>query len=106
MHCDRRSVGHRVTFDAFAAVHGMVSGLTKAANAHLTYLNRFILIGAMKGVMVLTEISRKYHLEACVPSLEGFGFETEAVFTDERNWFALILLKRTDSLSESRERRT
>lgn len=23
-----------------------------------------------------------------------------------RNWFALILLKRTDSLSESRERRT
>jgi uncharacterized SAM-dependent methyltransferase len=106
MHCDRRSVGHRVTFDAFAAVHGMVSGLTKAANAHLTYLNRFILIGAMKGEMVLTEISRKYHLEACVPSLEGFGFETEAVFTDERNWFALILLKRTDSLSESRERRT
>ena len=56
--------------------------------------------------MVLTEISRKYHLEACVPSLEEFGFETEAVFTDERNWFALILLKRTDSLSESRERRT
>jgi L-histidine N-alpha-methyltransferase len=56
--------------------------------------------------MVLTEISRKYHLEACVPSLEGFGFETEAVFTDERNWFGLILLKRTDSLSESRERRT
>jgi L-histidine N-alpha-methyltransferase len=59
-----------------------------------------------EGEMILTEISRKYYLEACVPSLEGFGFETEAVFTDERNWFALILLKRTDSLSESRERRT
>lgn len=55
------------------------------------------------GEMVQTEISRKYHLEACIPHLERFGFETEEVFTDERDWFALILLRRTDSLSESPE---
>jgi L-histidine N-alpha-methyltransferase len=51
------------------------------------------------GEMVQTEISRKYRLEEHIPYLEAFGFEAEEVFTDEQGWFALILLRRTDSLA-------
>jgi L-histidine N-alpha-methyltransferase len=50
-----------------------------------------------KGETVQTEISRKFRLQKFVPSLEGFGFVTEEVFTDERDWFALLLLRRTDA---------
>src|ERR1035437_656720 len=55
------------------------------------------------GEMIRIGISRNYHLEACIPHLEEFRFGTEEVFTDDRNWFALILLRRTDSVCESSE---
>lgn len=58
-----------------------------------------------EGEMVETEISRKYRLGKYIPYLEGFGFETEGVFTDEQEWFALVLLKRTDSLTRLPGRR-
>jgi len=56
-----------------------------------------------RGEMIQTEISRKYCLDEYIPYLQGFGFEIEEIFTDERNWFALILMKRTGSLSRSPE---
>lgn len=49
------------------------------------------------GDMIRTEISRKYRLDRFVPQLEGLGFEAEEVFTDEREWFALVLLRRRGS---------
>ena len=47
-----------------------------------------------KGERVNTEVSRKFDLEEFLPYVEEFGFATEEVFTDDRNWFALILLQR------------
>jgi L-histidine N-alpha-methyltransferase len=48
------------------------------------------------GEMVHTEISRKFRLRKFIPYFEEFGFATEEVFTDERDWFALLLLRRVD----------
>jgi L-histidine N-alpha-methyltransferase len=55
-------------------------------------LDATIEIGA--GEQVMVEISRKFVLEKLATYLSVFGFELEDVFTDERDWFALLLLKR------------
>jgi L-histidine Nalpha-methyltransferase len=47
-----------------------------------------------EGEMVRIEISRKFRLEHFVPYLDQFGFCVEESFTDEQNWFALLLLRR------------
>ncbi len=49
------------------------------------------------GEAVLVEISRKFRLEQFLPYLETFGFESEQVFTDRRNWFALVLVRKAAS---------
>lgn len=60
---------------------------------HVAPLNRTFTIAC--GEMIHTEISRKFRLETFVPYLKGFGFELQEVFTDQQNWFALILLQRS-----------
>jgi len=47
-----------------------------------------------EGEMILIEISRKFRLEEFIRYAGTFGFSAEGVFTDERNWFALLLLRR------------
>ncbi len=48
-----------------------------------------------EGEEVQTETSRKFRLREFIPYLEEYGFTTEEVFSDERNWFALLLLRRS-----------
>lgn len=54
------------------------------------------------GEEVQTEISRKFRLERVIPELVRTGFVAEAVFTDERRWFALLLLRRAPFYSPGR----
>lgn len=51
------------------------------------------------GDVIHTEISRKYRLDKFIPHVESLGFDAEEVFTDERDWFALVLLRRRGSQS-------
>ncbi|OGT97929.1 MAG: dimethylhistidine N-methyltransferase [Geobacteraceae bacterium GWC2_48_7] len=46
------------------------------------------------GEAIETEISRKFRLEQFIPYLEEFGFSSEEVFIDDKEWFALVLLRR------------
>ena len=46
------------------------------------------------GDRVLVEISRKFRLEDLCPMLDGYGLPVQRVFTDSRQWFALLLLQR------------
>lgn len=46
------------------------------------------------GEMVLTEISRKYHLHKIEADLARFGFELETTFTDPDERFGLLLSRR------------
>jgi len=49
-------------------------------------------IGA--GEMVMTEISRKFVLRDLRTHLATFGFSVDAEYTDEREWFGVLLLRR------------
>ncbi|MEX1023942.1 MAG: L-histidine N(alpha)-methyltransferase, partial [Planctomycetota bacterium] len=46
------------------------------------------------GERVLVEISRKFRIETLSRELERFGLHRIDTFTDERDWFALLLLRR------------
>lgn len=58
-----------------------------------------------QGAAVQTEISRKFRLERVLPELEQCGFKAERVFTDDRRWFALVLLRRRPFYSPRKSRR-
>jgi L-histidine N-alpha-methyltransferase len=49
------------------------------------------------GERIHVEISRKFSLDDLKPRLESYGFKTSRVFTDDDNWFALLLLERTNN---------
>lgn len=45
------------------------------------------------GERIMTEISRKFVLDELEQYLASFGFELRQVFTDDRRWFAVLLLQ-------------
>jgi L-histidine Nalpha-methyltransferase len=46
------------------------------------------------GETIQIEISRKFQLEEFIRYAGRFGFSVDAIFSDEKNWFALLLLRR------------
>ncbi len=46
------------------------------------------------GELILTEVNRKFRVKQIVPYLSTFALETKRVFTDPRNLFSVLLLKR------------
>ena len=46
------------------------------------------------GEEIMTEIARKFELDALSDYAHCMGFSTEAVFTDDRRWFALLLFQK------------
>ncbi|MGH7593244.1 MAG: L-histidine N(alpha)-methyltransferase [Gemmatimonadales bacterium] len=60
---------------------------------HLDPLGTSVPIRA--GERIMTEISRKYVLDELQQYLAAFGFVLRQVFTDERRWFAELLLQRS-----------
>ncbi|HET6418708.1 MAG TPA: L-histidine N(alpha)-methyltransferase [Geobacteraceae bacterium] len=47
-----------------------------------------------EGEMIRVEICRKFRLDEFIRYAARFGFAADGVFTDEQNWFALLLLRR------------
>jgi len=47
-----------------------------------------------KGEKVLLEISRKFNLDKIREKLTGYGLQTVRSYTDDNNWFGLILLEK------------
>ena len=47
-----------------------------------------------EGELIQVEICRKFRLDEFYRYAGRFGFSADGVFTDERNWFALLLLRR------------
>lgn len=46
------------------------------------------------GEQVMIEISRKFVLDDLAAYLRSFGLETRETYTDERNWFGVLLLRK------------
>jgi L-histidine N-alpha-methyltransferase len=59
---------------------------------HVAPLDASIEIGA--GELVMVEISRKFVLTDLIRYLRTFGLEASEVYTDERQWFAEVLLRK------------
>ncbi|MHB8168171.1 MAG: L-histidine N(alpha)-methyltransferase [Thermoleophilia bacterium] len=47
-----------------------------------------------KGELILTEVSRKFHLRQLVPYLCTFGLNTEQIYSDRNQRFAVLLLRK------------
>lgn len=63
-------------------------------DVYIAPLDRTVTIPA--GTAVMTEISRKFELDQVRDNLELYGFNVQRVFTDDREWFAALLLQRMD----------
>ena len=48
------------------------------------------------GEEVMIEISRKFRLANLTERLAGYGLQVRRVFTDDRDWFGVLLLERSD----------
>lgn len=65
---------------------------TKAQSLHLAPLDRVLDVEA--GARILTEISRKFVLGHVEEFVRCFDFRVLKTFTDEKDWFAVLLLER------------
>ncbi len=59
---------------------------------HVHPLDRCHVIQA--GEQIMIEISRKFVINDLVQFVRYFGFQTEEVFTDDQDWFAVLLLQK------------
>ncbi len=64
----------------------------EAQTIHIRPLDAAIEIAA--GDQIMMEISRKFVVSDLIRFLSGFGFTVRQVYTDEREWFAEVLLEK------------
>jgi L-histidine Nalpha-methyltransferase len=65
---------------------------TRDQTIRIAPLNKSFLVNA--GDSILVETSRKFRVAEFVSYAARFGFSADAIYTDEKNWFALFLLRR------------
>ncbi|HEY3308447.1 MAG TPA: L-histidine N(alpha)-methyltransferase [Desulfuromonadaceae bacterium] len=93
---DLSSVGHVATYNPKKEQMEIFARFGSRQTVEISPLKERYIIDS--GELVNTEISRKFRLHRLIPQLERFNFDTEKVFIDEREWFALILMRRVDQL--------
>jgi L-histidine Nalpha-methyltransferase len=71
----------------------MYAVATEAQTIHIP--SRQISFSWRKDEKILVEISRKFDPEQLETQLRCFGLDPVAQYTDEKNWFSLLLLKKT-----------
>ncbi|HBG07070.1 MAG: dimethylhistidine N-methyltransferase [Geobacteraceae bacterium GWC2_58_44] len=89
---DTDAIEHVARYDAVNEQIDIFARFTRQQTFFLAPLGRHLTVG--RGEMVQIEISRKFRLEQFVPYLEQFGLAIEGLFTDDRKWCALLLLRR------------
>lgn len=90
---DTEAIEHVAQYNAVKEQIEIFAHFTRQQTLFLAPLRKHVTV--RKDEMVQTEISRKFRLKRFIPYMEQFGFETEQVFSDERGWFALLLLRRS-----------
>ncbi len=89
---DLSAVEHEATWNPDLERMEISLRFTKPQLIYVEPLNQTFNVAA--GERVLIEISRKFRLSKLDEELKLFGFEVRRTFTDEREWFALLLLER------------
>ncbi len=116
---DRAGVTEQFTLNYFARMNRELgSGINLDSLAHFAFYNRDksqieifaefhddmdIMVKPLnksfvinRGEKILLEISRKFNLTNVQDKLAGYGLNPIRTFTDEQNWFGLILLEKGD----------
>lgn len=91
---DLSTIEHVATWNAKKERIDIRSRFEAEQEIYIEPLDRRFHIDA--GEEILIEISRKFRVHEVSEKLAEFGLETARTFTDPKNWFALILLRRTD----------
>lgn len=89
---DVRAVEHVATYSAAASQIEIAARFVERQTIEIAPLGTRYEIAA--GEEIRTEVSRKFRVAELTPFLASFGLETLNVFTDDRGWFALLLLQR------------
>lgn len=90
---DTDAIEHLAHYDAVNEQIEIFARFTRQQTFYLAPLDRCFTI--RKGEMVRTEICRKFRLRCFIPYLEQFGFNIMEIFTDQRGWCAVLLLRRS-----------
>jgi L-histidine Nalpha-methyltransferase len=89
---DLSGVRHRADYNAAWQRIEIAAEFTTDQTIAVRPLDRALPIEA--GERIMTEISRKFVLGDLQEYLETFGLEVRRTFTDERGWYAVLLLER------------
>ncbi len=89
---DLAAISHEAAYHPESRQVEIFARFTRAQTITLAPLDRRITIAADERIR--TEISRKYVVDDLVAYLDTFGLRTVATFTDPRQWFAELLLRR------------
>jgi L-histidine N-alpha-methyltransferase len=88
---DLGQIDHLASYNAEWQRVEIFARFTSEQAVHLEPLATSVRIPA--GERIMTEISRKFVLDELEQYLAAFGFKLRRVFTDERCWFAVLLLQ-------------
>jgi L-histidine N-alpha-methyltransferase len=88
---DLGQIDHLATYNAEWQRVEIHARFRTAQVVRLEPLGTSVRVGA--GERIMTEISRKFVLDELEQYLTAFGFTLRRVFTDERRWFAVLLLQ-------------
>jgi len=89
---DLTAIEHEARYNDHSEQIEIDARFTRRQSFTVVPLGKEITIDA--GETIRTEISRKYRLDTLLPWLDLHGFGAVDVYCDDRNWFALLLLKR------------
>ncbi len=89
---DLGAIEHVARYNAAWCRIEIYARFLKSQDVYLQPLDRTITVP--KDTMVMTEISRKYDLDKMKDYLRCFDFAVKEVFTDDKQWFGLLLLQR------------
>jgi L-histidine N-alpha-methyltransferase len=89
---DLASIRHEAHYDAAVREIRIHARFLTNTEIRLDPLDESVVV--REGERVLTEVSRKYVLPSFEADLESWGLRVRRRFTDDRGWFALLLLER------------
>jgi uncharacterized SAM-dependent methyltransferase len=90
---DRTKMGYEPRYNTEWQRIEMYAVATEAQQIHVP--SRKIDFSWNKGERILVEISRKFDPEQLQAQLRCFGLDPVAHYTDKKNWFSLVLFKKT-----------
>ncbi len=100
---DMDAVAHYAFFNEKKSQVEIYGHFNRPQTIHVAKFNKNFAVE--RDEKILVEISRKFKLNEFIPYLESLGYALRRGFTDEKKWFALLLLQKSDTLVRINDRK-